>query len=942
MDATLAINRVLKQAVDHRIEGLKHAKKSFKRRYHLDTNHSTEPNVSVRISKLLEDVERFDPAIEDGFEEWTPETTKRFIEQAQDDRSISETRLLDLEKRLQGRLNKHLNRIEVSYLHVDLMREALDADVSIEKAAIKLETSSLDDDFEMVEEGLEELLEQFKKKLLTPTDVDPDAIQAYLSSMFTGEEAIHLQGIRNNMQAYGNELANGNMEIDQEGLHWAITDLMDNSLICPRKKETLGAYLQSPIALQGLATTLKMKKFHSWNYKNAETGLPITVRQDSDGQYRVVVEEDIVDMLFLHCTAMGWALNLKECLTNAAHNTFVSTPLSQAELDKRSYFLSSSMPNNGLQMMHHPSNPYGLPGPPPLAQPYMSYPMPPCPPQPPTRNAFVRRKSKKPRHMRTSHMPTEHMPPPPPGSPNELNSERKRKYLEDFFMRRSAKYDGFSPKVPPLEKMQAELLKTLVAEFRLRKAFDGEAHVSASNFESLETSIPHETIIAVLNFLGVPEACLDFFTRFLETKLHVGPDKAVKRTRGVSVGHAMEMLFSEAVLFFLDLAVYRKTGSFLYRLYDHCYFVGTYDQVKAANEETNRFSELMGLEAHDTCANGKLSIGCLTLDVQVSSPEGTMSAFKIDDDKVTAYAHRTKTELGACKTVIDWVTKWNKTAGRYAAHLFGPLANAFGKPHLEAVKAAYKRINSIIFDGSDLTTHVTTLLSPHTKYHFNNYPLALDPFIYLPQACGGLGVKNPFTAFSLAHEIHEDPFTEIQKYLAEEDRYYTISAQRYALSTPEQRQQKLAETFGENATAIAATLGLNPSNPTTPIPFITKEDLFKDRERATYPMVFYPDPTPSLISLYSDLLKEPSDHVQQSNRIERDLHSHSRKRHMTIGNSWHSMTAEEQWVLNMYSDECYEQYGTLEIWWPEGVPVEIYEALRGNAHVGGCNRGSPY
>jgi hypothetical protein len=75
MDATLAINRVLKQAVDHRIEGLKHAKKSFKRRYHLDTNHSTEPNVSVRISKLLEDVERFDPAIEDGFEEWTPETT---------------------------------------------------------------------------------------------------------------------------------------------------------------------------------------------------------------------------------------------------------------------------------------------------------------------------------------------------------------------------------------------------------------------------------------------------------------------------------------------------------------------------------------------------------------------------------------------------------------------------------------------------------------------------------------------------------------------------------------------------------------------------------------------------------------------------------------------------------------------------------------------------
>ena len=38
---------------------------------------------------------------------------------------------------------------------------------------------------------------------------------------------------------------------------------------------------------------------------------------------------------------------------------------------------------------------------------------------------------------------------------------------------------------------------------------------------------------------------------------------------------------------------------------------------------------------------------------------------------------------------------------------------------------------------------------------------------------------------------------------------------------------------------------------------------------------------------------------------------------------------EDKWVLDMYRVECFERYGTLEIWWAEGVPVEVYKTLRG-------------
>ena len=71
--------------------------------------------------------------------------------------------------------------------------------------------------------------------------------------------------------------------------------------------------------------------------------------------------------------------------------------------------------------------------------------------------------------------------------------------------------DGSMPKVMPPEEVQANLIKTLVLEKHLREAFDGEVHSGSAQFKSLAASLPHQTALTVLRFLGVPVAFLDFF-----------------------------------------------------------------------------------------------------------------------------------------------------------------------------------------------------------------------------------------------------------------------------------------------------------------------------------------------------------------------------------------------------------------------------------------------
>lgn len=927
----LTISPVLREAANLRIEELEQVKQSFKRRFHLNPTSSFEQDAGSRLTKLLGDVKLLGSDLEFDDRELNVESIARYLEQAQDDKCVTQSKLLKYEWQIWEGLRKCLNRMEVASLHVDLMKEAMDATLQTEPRAANSAPAAIDDDFELIESELDDVFESFEARTFGETSVDSCAIETYLSSLF--EDQIHhqwLERLRGDMKICGDELLQHGLKVDQDGMMQTILDLLKNDLVSADKKRILEGYLQSPIALREIVALVKTRSFCNWKYKDAEKGLPITARRDIDGQFSTIIEEDVIDMLFLNCTALVWGTKLKACLTQFATcgNLFGCEALTAEEKSKREYYLEHRRPRSkkyrdrACTVCQSFYTPGSMPPSPPM-QPMQ--PMPPMPPAyyppPPMQLGSV------PPMFDINSIPSM-LPPPPPPPPflgdGTVTDERRCNYYVRLFMSRLPKSDGNSvAKVTPPEVVQGEVIKTLAVEAMFRATFDGEAHAFSAKFDSLAATLPHKSIITVLGFLGVPSAFLDFFTRFLEVRLDMGlaaPGRVLNRRRGVPDGHGLETFFSESILFFLELAVHRKTGNFVYRTFDQLHFIGTRDQQQAAKEETSRFAVTMGLKLNQIRSTEMLRIGFLVMQ------NGT-SNFEIDDTKVATYAYRIKKRLDACTTLLAWVRVWNSTIGTYAAHLFGPLANVLGKSHLDAVRATYNRMFDIIFDNGDLTTHVKQLLRIHSTLNFNDVVFAPEAIIYLPQAYGGLGVKNPMITLNLAHNVAENPSAPVRKYLQAEKAYYTGASQNYARFSIAQHQQKLEELYDEHPSCIAAALGPEYNLAT----FMTEAELTRYREQAIYPTAAYSKRldslyAPSLVSVYYELLNESVHHIEPSAKVSEDI------RRLSDGDkaSWAKLSGEDRWVLQMYSNECFEKYGSLEIWWAEGMPIEVYKTLRGH------------
>lgn len=957
----MSIAPLLREAAELKIEEFTQLKQGFSTRYGIGNPRPIGITLRERVATLARNIQKVDSHLEDD-DDLT--IIARFVEQSENDECISEDKLLQFEEQLLHKLEKQMNRYEATSFHLNLMREAMFVS---EASATPLSTQSdfmaSDDDFEVVEKGLEELLEKFESDTFTAKDVDTDALEVYLTNLMRNNGSLdELDTLRLCMRGYGNNLLEGDSEIEEDELEWCIIDLLKNDLISSEKRRALEGYIQNSIALKELLGALNMRSFRHWNWKHADKGLPVTARQDAEGQYHMFIEEDVVDMLFLHCTAVGWAQKLKECLVDYGRCSPLvdRRHISPDEQKERDFFLAmmkfespAGRCNNNCQVYAQPMQPpppqdmgyehgvYVLPGRVTQnkgkkishKQQHLLV-MPPPPPPPPPPHVFI--------------------PPPPPPQPSHfspgylmplrsLEEERDRVYNREFFMSRLPTQDGCRPKTVPTRNVETNLIKTLFAEIKLGKAFDSQHGCSVFNFHSLGSALPHQTVLVILKFLGVPEMLVDFFGRFFGAKLNLGrsvrgtPDRILTRSCGVPERHGLELLFTEAAMFFAELAVSKKTGLHLYRLGPKCYYVGTEEQRNKAKQELSDFSRHTKIEYEDvTTGPEQLNIGFL---------EMTADTIAINNSKVEAYAHCIKQQLSAQATIYGWVRTWNGTIGTYASHLFGPLIGLFGKSHQEAVKHAYKRVFDILFDGSNLTDHLKWMLRTRADFARICPPLTLEAMIYLPQTFGGLGVKNPFIAINLASSITSDPHPIIQEYLDVETKYYEAALKNWSALKPEHISKKLSSIFQHNDQAIAASLGKDCPLGT----FFTKNDLTKHREYALFPfltptllhdvpheVIDGPTPTPYLVGLYRALLAEPSDNLIASERVSLAVREDGPQKY------WGQLSYQDKWVLQMYGDECFERYGTLEMWVKDCIPMYCMTVVRGDIWDGNDDDTSSY
>ncbi|KAI8935346.1 hypothetical protein NX059_007931 [Plenodomus lindquistii] len=938
----LMITPVLRAASELRIEEFERTKASFKQRYFLDENFKDRAGSVEKISRLLEEIELGDPDVQNDGLDLDTENIHRFIDLARDDTSISEEQLLRIRAQLQGSLDKRLNRMEVASLHIGLMRESMGVDRTVNDSSPGMPQRSSCDGFEVVDSELEQAIDMFETMAFTDRSVDTTSIDDYLSTLFdSSTDRPALDDIRKEMNSFGTELMADGLEVDQDSLIWTIIDLLKNELVNPNLKMKLEDFMQSPIALQELVATLNTRKFRDWDYKNSHLGLALAARRNSNGQYCIVVEEDLMDMLFLHCTAMSWAFTLKEGLKKLINRSshLARSPITPQEICKREYYLNHQQKQKS-KWRHKVCNicePLMAPPPPPP----MPQPPPPPPPPPPMSPPLPPDMCNAPVLMFPPSVPILRQP---PFSSRILDEVRNEAYKKKFYLSQLPSLDETIPRVPNPQSVQSEIIKVLAAEARLRRSLDGEVHSFTARISHAVSSLPHGTILTVLKFLGMPAGFLSFFSRVLAvplkmSSLSTGQLRGIeKRVNGVTHGHRLEMLFREAVLSFLDLSIHRKTGTYLYRTADQINFVGTAQQQRIAHEEIDRFAHVMGLCLNSTQDFSKLSIGFLDMCDDTG-------AFHIHKPRVISYAHNTKKKLETCPTVLDWIRTWNDSLGTYPAHLFGPLTDSLGEPHLVAVKSAYRYIYSIIFGTGNLTSHIKTMLLAHTIDASRILP-ALDAIIYLPQAYGGLGVKNPFITLHLADQLTATPNATLQQYLADEGTYYAYALTRFSALRPESRQSKLDDMFASHEDCKTATFGAECDFAVFP----TKGELTAHRERGFFPAfpvypdrLFYPDcsfshadplppSTPSLVAVYRSLLNEPVHHIDPGAKVSGNVPLYVRRGKKE---AWRMMGGEERWVLQMYGEQCFETFGSLDVWCKGGVPTEVYEMMRGCGWYGG-------
>jgi hypothetical protein len=711
--------------------------------------HDQRKNIRV----LLEAVEELDtsPATKESLS-----NIKRWLEQSEYDPSIPDEILYTFEEQLRSKLNIQSRRLGLAHLYSSLLTEWLRSSGS---NAGEQEITSLEDDpFEVVEKDrLQQLRSKFEAVVFEPLETDEVEISLYMAELFSGDNdpnamnrkrTVALDRIRSELNIYSDLSLKAVAPFDEQSLRWSIKGLLKNDLLSDSKKIILTEFLQDEVALGEIRDVLNMKyvDLKNWTWE-ADDGMPVEPRRQLNGKYRIMMDEDVLQAIFLHYIGVTWCVSMKRVLTEAIRYTHLwkkGSPLPpQEEEDKRKFFLGSNV-------VHEEKN-------------------------------------------------------------GGIEKWRQYTYSNDFFLSQlpSSVYQGAGgydddeddedeerdPKIKSPKVIKQQLLRQLATEIHIRRALDGEVAVVQSDLQWFATGIPHSTIFAVLRFLGMSEIWLGFFKKFLEAPMNMGPvsedtsapHAARIRKRGMPMAHALEKLFGEVVLFAMDLAVNQEAGMLLYRLHDDLWLCGKPDDCATAWKAMEKFAAVMGLEFNrkktgsvyltrdgegsdydivTTLPTGPVAVGFLTLDP-------TTGSWIIDQKEVDAHIKQLQKQLLGCKSILSWVQTWNSCIGRFFNDTFGEPANCFGKPHVNSILETHKRLQEFLFNnendtGNNVTVHLKNLIKQ--RFGITDVP---DAFIYLPEQLGGLGVTNPFLPLFLVREqLFADPGARMTKFLEDEKRAY--------------------------------------------------------------------------------------------------------------------------------------------------------------------------
>ena len=680
----------------------------------------------------------------------------RYLEQSHRDPSVSSTLLRSFEENFRNKLDQESQRFAFADLYYRLLGEWTDGKSEpITKSDPKEE--ELDSSFEHVQKyNLENLRDKFSNVVFTPLETDEIEINQYMASFFEDDHAASiLEKLRTEVASFASDLKALASPFNSAVLKSCIQALLTNDLLDDDAKMTLSEFSNNDVVLDEIADVLNLRfsDLDNWTWE-ADEGMYYEPRRQANGKYRIMMDQDILQALFLHYIAVSWCEKLKSLFRGLPEDYKFwkgSMKMTTDQLDRHRYFTGST-PASAKGLAYEKAATF--------------------------RDTFLL--SSLPNSLRDGSDPY--------GENNDEGDETKT---------------GLA--------IRQTLLRQIATDVIIRRSLYGAVAVVQSDLQWYATGLPHSTLWAVLGFWGVPADWLSFFKKFAEAPLRMGSTPGVDvraRKRGIPITDAFEKFFGECVLFSMDVAVNRLSRMTLIRFHDDLWLSGEPTQVANAWQTIERFVKVLGLdinfsktgsvyfsnEGRDATLAAKFPQGSVCMGMLELTDDGEWA---IDQKQVSAHRQQLQKQLGKCTSIISWVVTWNACMGKFFQNVFGSPANCFGQAHVDAILETYSNMQRELFASHDGS--VTSFLREQILRLFGVEDIP-DAFFFLPEEFGGLGLQNPFIPlFLLKDQLMEDPLKRIADFeKAERAKYKDIMETFNALSALEKQRRHKRIFDGNN------------------------------------------------------------------------------------------------------------------------------------------------
>ncbi|KXH47913.1 hypothetical protein CSAL01_07316 [Colletotrichum salicis] len=792
MSSTSVLSKTLQSITDTKIRELEKKRTQHESRKTKILEEAKEyADQGDRISCLLHGVKELyskgrnnDPSIDN---------IDNLLAQSKYDTSVPPSVLQASEDLLRSKLDVQSHKLSMAHLYSQLVTEWINPGSPME-GTDAAEPSKEDSSFEVIDhqkERLQNLRDQFEKVVFTPLETDEAEINAYLASLFnTRESEKALEDVRQRVAQSSKNFLQRTSPFNKTTLKMCIASLLQQDLLSDEKQAILREFDSNDVVLREIADVLNTRfaDFDNWEWDAGEEGVLYLPRQQANGKYRIWMDEDVLQAIFIHWVGIKGCVSLKETLTRLVSldgpdqvwRWHAESPATERQSQRRAYYLDTATQTSDESSRSAITGwTRGTRG----------------------RGRGGRLASLRNRQARSSI------------SDDTVAGLRRKNFIKYFCLaalpsqvntfnegmyddgRMSEEDDdddaassGWEKAKKPILNIKQFLLRTLATETMIHQALDGKAAVVQSDLKWFGAGLSHTSIFATLRFFGFPENMIAFYRKVLETPVNLGSSSDSEssstepriRRRGMPMSRSPAKLIGELILFVMDFAVNQETGLQLYRLHDDLWVAGDPSDTARAWAAMQRFAEVMGLEFNlkktgsvyltnegiprDETIDGELpkgpvSIGHLVLDSETGK-------WIIDQANVEEHVKQLHKQLAECRSILDWVRTWNSCIGRFFGQAFGEPAYCLGKEHVESVLRTYQKMQHDIFapystekdsnptaGAANSQLSAVSYIKSKIEQRFGVSDVS-DAFIFFPDQLGGLGLQNQFI-----------PFLKVQKHL---------------------------------------------------------------------------------------------------------------------------------------------------------------------------------